>query len=460
MGDETGKTLHFTAAGITGWLRLHAFTHNRSKALGRRRVKQIQEFLMEKNIAVNNAPVEVSHDPLSAAENAASPLRSWLSVVAVATGAFAFVTTEFLPVGLLPQIAHDLGVSPGTAGLMVTTPGVVAAISAPGLMLGAGRINRRFILLMLSVLLLASNLVSAFAPSFGVMLLGRALLGAALGGFWTLALATAGRLVRQEHAAKATAMILSGVTFATVIGVPLGTFISGLSSWRASFIATGILAALALAAQTLLLPSLPSKAAIRFRDLTTLVSRRNPRKSLLMVALVFGAHFSSYTYIAPFLGQNGFSLTLITSVLLAFGFVGFVSNLVISAFVTRHLQASLFGVVALLMVALFAMPLVHVSQLGVTAMVIAWGVAFGAIPLCLSIWLQLSSPDLPEAGSALFVSIVQVAIAVGSFVGGVVVDAVGIPSTLWLGSALGLLGLIAIASFGMGNKKLDEILSK
>jgi len=413
---------------------------------------------MEKNITVGNAEVGLAHDPLSAAENAASPLRSWLSVGAVTIGAFAFVTTEFLPVGLLPQIAHDLGVSAGTAGLMVTTPGVVAAISAPGLMLGAGRINRRLILLVLSMLL-ASNLISAFAPSLAVMLLGRALLGAALGGFWTLALATAGRLVRQQHAAKATAMILSGVTFATVIGVPLGTFISGLSSWRASFIATAILAALALAAQTLLLPSLPSNAAIRWQDLRTLVGRRNPRKSLLMVALVFGAHFSSYTYVAPFLGLNDFSLPAITSLLLAFGFVGFISNLAISTLVTRHLQASLLGVVGLLTVALLSLPLLHASTAGVTTMVVAWGIAFGAIPLCLSIWLQWSSPDLPEAGSALFVGIVQVAIALGSFIGGQMVDGFGIASTMWLGSALGLMGLLVIASFGFG-KRLEQILSE
>jgi predicted MFS family arabinose efflux permease len=249
------------------------------------------------------------------------------------------------------------------------------------------------------------------------------------------------------------------VTLATVIGVPLGTFISGLSSWRASFIATGILAALALAAQTLLLPSLPSRAALRFADLRMLFARANPRKSLLMVGLVFGAHFSSYTYVAPFLEQNGFNLSSITSVLLAFGFVGFVSNLVISAVVTRHLQAALATVVVLLVVALISLPILHESTIGVTAMVIAWGIAFGAIPLCLSIWLQLSSPDLPEAGSALFVSIVQVAIAVGSFVGGITADGVGIPATMWLGGALGVAGLIVIVSFGMG-RNLSEILHK
>jgi predicted MFS family arabinose efflux permease len=386
-----------------------------------------------------------------------SPLRSWLSVVSVATAAFAFVSTEFLPIGLLPQIARDLGVSPGTAGLMVTTPGVMAAISAPALMLGAGRIDRRLILLALSVLLLASNLVSAFAPNFGFMLLGRALLGACLGGFWTLALAASGRLVQEQHAAKATAMILTGVTFATVIGVPLGTFISGLASWRASFVATGVLAALALAAQALLLPSLPSSAAIRFSDLLSLLGRPHTRKSLLMVLLVFGAHFSSYTYIAPFLVQNAkFSLSTITPLLLGFGFVGFISNFAVSTIVTRNLKASLFTIVSILMISLSALPLLRHSEAGVIVTVLAWGVAFGAIPLCLSIWMQLSTPDLPEAGSALFVSMIQVAIALSSLTGGEVVDTVGVPADFWFGSFLGLAGLGVIASFGIKNKKVSH----
>jgi predicted MFS family arabinose efflux permease len=400
--------------------------------------------MMEKNqLAGNHAP-----------ENGdSSPLRSWLAVGSVTIGAFAFVTTEFLPVGLLPQIARDLGVMPGTAGLMVTIPGVIAAISAPGMMLGAGRIDRRHILLVLSVLLLASDLISAFASSFAFMLLGRAILGACLGGFWTLALAAAARLVRRRDAARATAMILTGVTCATVIGVPLGTFIAGLASWRTSFVVTGLLVAVALAAQALLVPSLPSRAALRVADLVALLRRAHPRRSLLMVALIFGAHFSSYTYIAPFLLQNAsFSVSSITWLLLGFGLVGFVSNFAFSAIVTRNLKASLATVVSLLMLALLAMPLLRHSEPAVMVTVLVWGVAFGAIPLCLSVWMQLATPDLPEAGSALFVGIIQVAIAVGSLVGGTVVDHVGIPADFWFGSALALLGLAAVACTGATGK--------
>lgn len=385
-----------------------------------------------------------------------SPLNAWLAVGSVTLGAFAFVTTEFLPVGLLPQIARDLGVMPGTAGMMVTIPGVIAAISAPGMMLGAGRIDRRRILLMLSILLLASNLISAFASGFAVMLLGRAMLGASLGGFWTLALAAAARLVRPPEAAKATAAILAGVTCATVIGVPLGTFIAGLASWRASFMATGVLVAVALVAQALLVPSLPSSAALRVADLVALWRRPYPRRSLLMVALIFGAHFSSYTYIAPFLLLNArFSASGITGLLLGFGLIGFISNFAVSATVTRNLKASLVAMVSLLMLALLAIPLVRNSEPAVVLFVVVWGIAFGALPLCLSVWMQQATADLPEAGSALFVGIIQVAIAVGSLTGGMVVDRIGISADFWFGSALAMLGLATIV--GVGRTASDSV---
>ncbi|WP_052165778.1 MFS transporter [Cupriavidus sp. WS] len=394
--------------------------------------------------------MEGSHPAGDATNNphADSPLRAWLAVGSVTVGAFAFVTTEFLPVGLLPQVAAEFGVTPGTAGLMVTTPGILAAISAPGMMLGAGRIDRRLILLVLSVLLLASNLISAFAPSFTVMLVGRALLGASLGGFWTLALAAAGRLVHPHEAPKATAMILAGVTCATVIGVPLGTFIAGLASWRASFMATGVLVAVALVAQAMLVPALPSKAALRMADLLALLRRTHSRRSLIMVAFVFGAHFSSYTFIAPFLQQYAdFSAQSITLVLLGFGIIGFVSNFAVSATVGRNLSASLAAMIVILMVSLLAMPALRHAAPAVVATVLAWGIAFGAIPLCLSVWIQRSTADLPEAGSALFVGIIQVAIAVGSSVGGGIVDHAGIPTDFGLGAALAVIGLALLGSF-------------
>lgn len=396
-------------------------------------------MLIEDNLPANGA---VSDDGVS------SSVRSWLAVGAVAVGAFAFVTTEFLPVGVLPRVAADLDVSPGTAGLMVTVPGVIAALSAPGLMLVAGRMDRRRVFLLLTALLLASNLISAFAPDFLFMLLGRALLGASLGGFWTLATAASGRLVRPKDAPRAMATILTGVTCATVIGVPLGTFIASFASWRASFMATGVLVAIALVAQFFFVPSLPSSTALRLRDLVDVLRRPHPRRSMLMVALVFGAHFSSYTYVTPFLLHNAnLSMSTITWLLLGFGIIGFFSNFAVSSTVTRSLKTSVGAMISLLMFALVSLPLLQHSSLGVMAFVLAWGVSFGALPLCFSIWVQRATPDSPEAGSALFVSIIQVAIALGSLTGGVVVDHVGISADFLFGAGLALLGLAALASF-------------
>lgn len=401
-------------------------------------------MLMEDNLPASDASLD---------DGTSSSLRSWLAVGAVAIGAFAFVTTEFLPVGLLPRVAADLDVSPGTAGLMVTVPGIIAAISAPGLMLVAGRMDRRRVFLLLTALLLASNLISAFAPDFSIMLVGRALLGAALGGFWTLATAASGRLVRPKDSAKAMATILTGVTCATVIGVPLGTFIASFASWRASFMATGVLVAIALIAQFFFVPSLPSSAALRLRDLVALLRQPHPRRSMLMVALVFGAHFSSYTYVTPFLLRNAnLTMSTITWLLLGFGIIGFFSNFAISSTVTRNLKASVGAMVSLLMFALVSLPLLQHSTIGVAAFVLAWGVSFGALPLCFSIWIQRATPQSPEAGSALFVSIIQIAIALGSLVGGVVVDHAGVPADFLFGSGLALLGLAAWASFGRGEQ--------
>jgi predicted MFS family arabinose efflux permease len=393
------------------------------------------------------------------AQTQPSSWRDWLSVFSVALGAFAFVTTEYLPVGILPQIANSLGITDGVAGLMVTVPGIVAAVAAPAIMLGAGRMNRRHLLLLLTLLQVVSNLVSAFAPSLVIMLLGRALLGVALGGFWAVAIAVAARLVSESRAARATALIFAGITLATVFGVPFGTFLSTLFSWRVSFAVAAGLALLALIAQGLTLPSLPSREGLRVRALLDFLARQNARRSMLLLALVVAAHFSAYTYIAPFLSREaGFSASAITSVLLGFGLVGMLANFAMASGVARHLRASLGAVVLLMIIAQLALP--QLQGIGVVLAVLLWGIAYGAIPLGVSTWMQLTSPQLPEASSAMLVTMFQVAIASGSLFGGLMVDHHGVPSALWLGAGIGLTGLTVMLSFGVGKTPIAEALQR
>jgi predicted MFS family arabinose efflux permease len=393
---------------------------------------------------------------------AVSPItrkRPWLAVLSIALGSFAFVTTEYMPVGVLPAIATDLGVTPGTAGLMTTTPGIIAALAAPLLLLAAGRLNRRLILLLLSVALVASNAVSALAPNFATMLVGRALLGVSLGGFWTVALGVSGQIVSEDDSARASATIFMGITLATVVGVPLGTFIAAWWSWRVSFTATAALALAAWLLQAMLLPDLAPRAAPRLADFGRMLARATVLRSLLLVALLFGAHFCAYTYIAPFLEVDAvLGATWVTALLLGFGIVGFLSNFVASAFVKSHPRISLFATTALVIASLLALPaFAHVAG-AVVAGVLAWGLAYGAIPLCLSVWMQMTSPRQPEAASALFVSAVQTAIAAGSLVGGIAVDHAGASGAMHMGVLLSALGLAVLASFATKQHTLATVL--
>jgi predicted MFS family arabinose efflux permease len=406
------------------------------------------------------SPVDAPASTLPSADSSTDS-RRWLAVLSIALGSFAFVTTEYMPVGVLPKIAADLAITPGTAGLMTTTPGIIAAISAPLLLLAAGRLNRRFILLLLSLALVASNLVSAFAAHFATMLIGRALLGVSLGGFWTVALGVSGQIVTEEQSARASATIFMGITLATVIGVPLGTFVAELSSWRVSFFATAALALAALLMQAVLLPNLPPRAAAHIGDFGRMLARGTVQRSLLLVALLFGAHFCAYTYIAPFLEDNAvLGAGWVTALLLAFGIVGFMSNFAASAFVKTHPRLSLFAMTALVMVSLLVLPAFARMHGAVIAGVLAWGVAYGAIPLCLSVWMQLTSPQRPEAASALFVSAVQTAIAAGSLAGGVAVDHAGATGAMHLGVLLAALGLAVLASFAMTRRTLAAVLEE
>jgi predicted MFS family arabinose efflux permease len=169
--------------------------------------------------------------------------KDWLAVASIAAAAFATITTEFLPIGMLDAIAQSFGVSIGRAGLAVAVPGLAATFAAPALIVVARSIDQRRILQALTVALIISGIVSAFAQHFYVLLAGRILLGFAIGGFWTLALSAVRRLVRERDGDKALAMLSAAISFGTVLGVPAGSIGSRLFGWHAVFLRPALLAA-------------------------------------------------------------------------------------------------------------------------------------------------------------------------------------------------------------------------
>lgn len=192
-------------------------------------------------------------------------LKRWLAVVVTAFGIFSLVTAEQLPIGLLTSVGSALHVSEGTAGLMVTVPGVVAAIAAPLVPVAVGRMDRRVMLVGLMILMTLANVVSAIAPSFALLLASRVLVGVTIGGFWSVAGSLAVRLVPERAIGRATSIIFGGVSAAAVFGVPLGTLIGGFSGWRTAFAALGGLGLLILIGLTFLLPRLPAARPVDLR---------------------------------------------------------------------------------------------------------------------------------------------------------------------------------------------------
>jgi len=364
----------------------------------------------------------------------------------VALGAFVVVTSEFLPIGLLTLISAGLHVSDGMAGLMVTIPGLVAAIAAPVMTIAAGRLDRRVVVLALMGLLVVSNLIAALAPNFAVMLAGRILFGITLGGFWTIAVTLGGRLVPKASMARATTVIMAGISIATVLGVPVGTLIAGQAGWRTAFIAVGGVALLAGLAQLFVFPSLPPPPAPGVRQLTHSLRHADVRLGLLAIAFVIAGHFAAYTYVTPFLKENtGITSGFLSALLLAYGVAGIAGNFAGGAAAARDLRSTVIGVVLLMAGAILLLPLVRGHQNGVTALLIIWGLAFGAMPIALQLWVFKAAPEALEGGAALLVSTFQIFIALGSVLGGRVVDAFGTSVVMWGAGATAMAGLLVVA---------------
>jgi len=380
----------------------------------------------------------LSPPSLAASEPISTP-AAWLAVASLAVSTFASVTTEFLPVGLLTNIAAGLGVSEGTAGLMVTMPAVMAAIMGPLLIVLSGRLDRRTVVLVLSALLVVSNALAAIAPNFATMLVARVMLGIVVGGFWTFAPSIVARLVPESMQPRAMSYVLAGISLATVAGVPAGALLGDLAGWRSAFVVSGVLAAVVLAMQLRLLPRMPAQRAIPARDLLKPMLRPAARSVLLVTLLMVTGHFLAYTYLRPMLDQIfGLSPSHITAMLLVFGVAGFAGTFVGGRLVGHSLRGTPLLAAALIAIALLFATTATGGLVGAAIVAALWGGAFGLVPVAMTTWMQKALPDASEAGQALLVVAFQISISSGAFVGGQIADASGVAGSLKVGAALAI----------------------
>ncbi|MBP0454796.1 MFS transporter [Kitasatospora sp. RG8] len=373
------------------------------------------------------------------------PLRRWLALAAVAVGTFAMVTAEQLPMGLLTPIGGSFDVSEGTAGLMVTVPGLVASATAPLLPVLIRRGDRRTVLIVLLGLMAGANLLSVLAPDFTVLLASRFLVGISIGGFWALAAGIAVRMVPAAYVGRATAITFGGATAANVLGVPAGTLIGEFSNWRAAFATVGGLGLLVVGALLVLLPSLPASDPVRLRTLGAQLRNRAVRAGVLTTFLLVGGHFAAFTFVSPVLQDvSGISQGMVGPLLLVFGAAGILGNFLAGALVGRDVRRVITAIGLLLAVILALFPIVGTSPVGGIALLIGWGLAFGGVPVSVQTWILQSAPREAEAATALNTSVFNLAIALGALFGGLVVDAATLTAALWVGAAVGLLTSLTV----------------
>ncbi|GLU40054.1 MFS transporter [Pseudomonas sp. NBRC 100443] len=372
---------------------------------------------------------------------------SWSGVFALAVCAFALIASEFLPVSLLTPMAADLRVTEGMTGQGIAISGVFAVLTSLFISALAGSLNRKTLLLGLTLAMGISGAIIALAPNYVIYMVGRALIGVVVGGFWSMSAATAIRLVPTRDVPRALAIVNGGNALATVVAAPMGAYLGTVIGWRGAFLCLVPVSLIALAWQWKTLPSMP--AAVRTPDIGnvfkvfTLFKHPGVAVGMLASSLLFMGQFGLFTYVRPFLetvtGVHGSAISLILLVIGAAGFIG-------TALIGRVLQRGFYQTLVVIPLLMAATALALVAFGGWTTIVIAllalWGLTGTSAPVGWWAWIAKVFPRDAEAGGGLFVAVVQMSIALGSTVGGLLFDHSGYRST-FIASAV-LLAICAV----------------
>lgn len=375
--------------------------------------------------------------PMEASTDGEQPAY-WSGVFAMTLCVFALIASEFMPVSLLTPMATDLHISEGLAGYGIAISGAFAVLTSLTISRLAGSMDRKRLLLLLTALMCASGLVVGLAPNYTVYMIGRGLIGVVIGGFWSMSAALAMRLVPSASVPKALAIFNSGNALATVVAAPLGSYLGSVIGWRGAFFCLIPVALIALLWQWISLPALPAAPRkVSAGNVFALLKSRRVAFGMLGAGLFFMGQFVLFTYLRPFLETvTRVDVSVLSMILLVIGVAGFIGTAVIGSV----LKAGLYRVViaiALLM-AMIAVALIGLGSSLVATFVLLglWGLIATAAPVGWWSWLARTLPDDAEAGGGLMVAVVQLSIASGSTVGGLLFDGSGYRLTFFASAAL------------------------
>ncbi|EPA0223260.1 sugar transporter [Salmonella enterica subsp. enterica serovar Chester] len=368
--------------------------------------------------------------------NPVSRKVAWLRVVTLAIAAFIFNTTEFVPVGLLSDIAESFHMQTAQVGIMLTIYAWVVAVMSLPFMLLTSQMERRKLLICLFVLFIASHVLSFLAWNFTVLVISRIGIAFAHAIFWSITASLAIRLAPAGKRAQALSLIATGTALAMVLGLPIGRVVGQYFGWRTTFFAIGMGALITLLCLIKLQPKLPSEHSGSLKSLPLLFRRPALMSLYVLTVVVVTAHYTAYSYIEPFV-QNvaGLSANFATVLLLILGGAGIIGSLVFGKLGNRHASSLVSIAIALLVICLLLLLPAANSEAHLAILSIFWGIAIMVIGLGMQVKVLALAPDATDVAMALFSGIFNIGIGAGALVGNQV-------SLHWSMSAIGYIGAI------------------
>ena len=349
----------------------------------------------------------------------------WSGIFAMTLCVFALIASEFMPVSLITPIATELHITEGMAGQGIAISGAFAVLTSLMISRLAGGMDRKIVLLILTAIMAISGAIVSLAHTFTVYMIGRALIGMVIGGFWSMSAAMAMRLVPKAQVPRALAIFNSGNALAMVIAAPLGSYLGSIIGWRGAFFCLVPVAILAFIWQWISLPSMPAKSHSKDQQTTIFGLLRNPvvMIGMLAVSLFFMGQFSLYTYVRPFLERiTQVNISTLSLILLGIGIMGFIGTSVINLFLKRRFYSTLIVIPIIMAVIALTLTFFGTSTVLVASLLGVWGFLATSAPVGWWSWVARTLPDNAETGGGLMVAVIQLAIALGSTLGGVLFD--------------------------------------
>ena len=358
-------------------------------------------------------------DKTSIMTNEKNNFRRWLPVISLTFSTFIFNTSEFIPIGLLSDIASDFAITESKAGMLITVYAWIVALASLPLMLAFSKTENKKLMLSIVALFIASHVLSGFSTSYYMLMLSRAGVACAHAIFWSIVTPLAVRVAPEGRRSTALSLIVTGSSVAMIVGLPLGRAVGLLVGWRATFLLIAALSAIVCIILAASLPKTPSDNDVSIKSLPALLRTPGLGGIYLLTVIIITGHYTSYSYIEPFLAQvAGMSNTLITIVLSIFGIVGIIGSYFFAKYFDRHQFTFIrFAVAGISIFTLLLRP-AALDTSSVILICILWGLAINSYNLSFQSEILQVAPHGTAIAMSIYSGIYNVGIGAGALVGG------------------------------------------